>query len=124
MRARNVLQRQSGVSKDATAAESRYMGLIASMRCLICKRLPELATGLPVEVHHIAKGSSRQNNWLVAPLCGSKTDGGHHRGGAGLHGMGEKAFISLYRVPHGTEYGLLAWVNEDLQERLGLKRAA
>lgn len=108
------------MNQDVTAAEGRYMGLIAGMRCLICRRFPELATGLPTEVHHIGEGSSRQNNWLVAPLCGSRTDGGHHRGGAGLHGMGTKAFISLYKVPHGSEYGLLAWVHEDL----GLKVAA
>ena len=112
------------MNQSATAAESRYMGLVASMKCVICKRFPELDRGLPTEVHHIAAGSSRQNNWIVAPLCGSRSDGGHHRGGDGLHGMGVKAFISLYKVPHSSEYGLLAWVHEDLQEKLGLKRAA
>jgi len=112
------------VNQSATAAESRYMGLIKSMKCLICKRFPNLDEGLPTEVHHLGEGSSRQNNWLVAPLCGSKSNGGHHRGGAGLHGMGSKAFVSLYHVPHGSEYGLLAWLNEDIQERLGLRNAA
>lgn len=103
------------MNQSATAAESRYMGLIKTMKCLICRRFPDLDTGLRSEAHHIAEGSSRQNNWMVAPLCGSKTDGGHHRGGAGLHGLGSKGFCSLYRVPHGNEYGLLAWVAEDLQ---------
>lgn len=109
------------MNQNATAAESRYMGLVKGMKCLICRRFPELDTGLRTEVHHIAQGSSRQNNWLVAPLCGSPNDGGHHRGSAGLHGMGVKAFCSLYRVPHESEYGLLAWVNEDL---FGLKAKA
>jgi hypothetical protein len=112
------------MNQSATAAESRYMGLVASMKCLICRRFPELDTKLKSEVHHLAIGSSRQNNWLVAPLCGSKTDGGHHRGGAGLHGMGLKAFIRLYRVPHDTEYGLLAWLNEDMAAALTARRSA
>lgn len=112
------------MNQPTTAAESRYMGHIKALKCVICKRNPDLDTGMRSEVHHIAKGTSRQNNWLVAPLCGSPSDGGHHRGGAGLHGLGEKRFVSLYRVPHGTEYGLLAWVNEDLMHALGLKRAA
>ena len=102
------------MNQTYTAAERRYAALVAKTKCLICRRFPDLATGLPTEVHHIGEGSSRQDNWLIAPLCGSKTDGGHHRGGAGLHGLGSKAFVRLYKVPHGTEYGMLAWLNEDL----------
>lgn len=107
------------MNQHATAAESRYMGHVKALKCAICKRFPELNTGRRSEVHHIAKGSSRQNNWLVVALCDE-----HHRGGSGLHGMGERAFCSLYRVPHGSEYGLLAWTNQDLMEALGLKKAA
>lgn len=106
-----------------TAAEARYMNLIASMRCLICKRLPAQATGLGTEVHHVAEGSGVRNGFAIAPLCGSVADGGHHRGPAGLHGMGTKAFCSLYRPPGDNEWGLLAWVNQDL-EAMGLRRAA
>jgi hypothetical protein len=112
------------MNQHATAAESRYMGFVKRMQCLICKRFPDLATGLPTEVHHVGEGSSRQNNWIVAPLCGSKSDGGHHRGGAGLHGLGTKRFVSLYKVPHGTEYGLLAWLAEDIEEAVDMKVAA
>lgn len=112
------------MNQDATAAESRYMGLVATMKCLVCRRFPELDRGLPTEVHHLGEGSSRQNNWLVAPLCGNKADGWHHRGAGGLHHMGSKAFVRLYKVPHDSEYGLLAWVNEDLGVALGLRAAA
>jgi hypothetical protein len=109
------------VNKSYTAAESRFAGLIKSLPCVVCRRL-----GLPldrhVDLHHIAKGSSRQNNWLVAPLCRDHHD--PYRTGCGLHGMGEQRFCSAFKVPHGTEYGLLAWVNEDLMLHLGLKRAA
>lgn len=104
------------MNQPSTAAESRYMGMVKGMRCLICRRHPDLDTKARAEVHHIAQGSSRQCNWLVAPLCAE-----HHRGGSGLHGLGSKRFCDIYKVPHGTEYGLLAWVNEDL---LGLKAAA
>lgn len=100
--------------RTSTAAEKRHLGEVARLRCLICVRFEP--TGLPTEVHHIAEGSSSPTHWLVAPLCRSKTDGGHHRGPAGLHGMGVKRFCSFYRVPHGNEYGLLAWVSEDRQQ--------
>lgn len=108
-------QESVSVNQKTTAAEARYSAMIRTLPCIICKRLGFALTAR-VEVHHIAKGSSRQNNWLVAPLCAE-----HHRGSSGLHGMGERAFVLLYHVPHGTEYGLLALVNEDLMEALGLK---
>lgn len=60
------------MNQHATAAEQRYMGLIRSMKCLICRRFPNLDEGLPTEVHHLGEGSSRQNNWMVVPLCGSR----------------------------------------------------
>lgn len=106
--------------RTSTAAEKRYLGRIARLRCVICSRWE--STGLPVEVHHIAEGSSSPTHYMVAPLCGNQVDGGHHRGAVGLHGMGLKTFLSFYRVPHGTEYGLLAWVAEDLQQIEDQKR--
>ena len=112
------------MNQRSTAAESRYMGLVASMKCLICKRFPELDTGLPTEVHHLGEGSSHQNNWLVVPLCGKGAIGGHHRGAGGVHHMGLRAFIRLYRVPHDNEYGLLAWLQEDMVSALTARRAA
>jgi hypothetical protein len=105
------------MARTSNAAEKRYLGEVARMQCVICVRFE--ATGLPTEVHHVAEGSSSPTHWLTVPLCGSKTDGGHHRGEAGLHGMGVKGFCSFYRVPHGNEYGLLAWVNEDRQTLKG-----
>jgi hypothetical protein len=117
LRARDVLQSQGGMNQNSTAAQSRFHAQLRTLACVICKRFQ--STGQRVEIHHIAKGSSRQNDWLVVPLCTE-----HHRGGAGLHGMGVKGFCSLYRVPHEIEYGLLAWVTQDLQEKLGLKKFA
>ena len=95
-----------------SAAGARYMGKVARLDCIICKRFG--STGLPVEVHHVAEGSSKRSDFATVPLCGDQTDGGHHRGGAGLHGMGNKAFCALYRPPFESEYGLLVWTAEDL----------
>lgn len=102
-----------------TAAEARFCTLVKGMKCLICRRFPDLDTNRHSEAHHIAHGTSRQNNWLIVPLCPE-----HHRGGSGLHVM-QKRFLDVHRVPHGTEYGLLAWLNEDMHELMhGKKRAA
>ena len=63
----------------------------------------------PMEIHHVAQGSGARSDFATACLCQN-----HHRGGVGLHGMGTKAFCRLYRPFGDSEFGLLAWVNEDL----------
>ena len=100
------------MNNKLTAAEKRYQELVRSIGCVVCKRM-----GIPVghaEIHHIAQGTSPQNNWLIAPLCKEHHDG--DRRGTGLHGMGARKFCMAFRVPHLTEYGLLAWVHEDLEK--------
>lgn len=109
------------MNQSLSAAETRFHAQLRGLSCVVCKRLG-FELNRRVEIHHVSKGSSRQNNWLVVPLCRDHHD--PYRTGTGLHGMSEQAFCSLFKVPHGTEYGLLAWVFEDLQEKLGLKRAA
>lgn len=94
-----------------TTASRRYMGLIASLGCVVCKRFE--ATGEPVEVHHIAEGSGLRDDYAVSPLCVA-----HHRGPAGLHGMGTKAFVRLYRPPLDHEFGLMVWTAQDLEAAL------
>ena len=112
----------SGDGVKATAAEGRYMALVASLGCIICRRFEP--TGLPVELHHVAEGSGLRSNYAIAPLCGNRLDGGHHRGGAGFHGMGEKAFCRLYRPPGENEFGLLVWTCEDLARHVLANRRA
>lgn len=109
------------MNQSLNARERRYHALLRTLPCVVCRRI-----GAPlnrrVEIHHISKGGSPQHNWLVAPLCNT-----HHdpmRTGSGLHGMGEQRFCSMFKVPHLTEYGLLAWVNEDLCEKLTLRKVA
>lgn len=94
-----------------SAASSRYLGLIARLPCVVCVSLGQPSG--PVEVHHVSEGSGLRSDYGVAPLCVE-----HHRGKSGLHGMGAKAFIRLYRPPGDTEYGLLVWTAEQLEKLL------
>lgn len=93
--------------KSATAAESRYLAIVARVPCVICTRFGQ--TGQRVEIHHVAAGSSQRSHWLVVPLCTE-----HHRGKSGLHGIGTKAFCALYRPLGDIEHGLVAWLNQDM----------
>ena len=63
--------------------------------------------GTPAEIHHIAENSGLRSDFAISPLCQE-----HHRGASGLHGMGTKAFIRVWRPPGDSEYGLLVWTNE------------
>lgn len=85
----------------------RHKDRVASIGCVVCRRFTE--GGGRVELHHVAEGSGLRSDYAVVPLCVE-----HHRGGAGLHGMGPKAFIRLYRPPGDSEYGLLIWLAEDM----------
>lgn len=88
---------------------ARHRDNIASIGCLLAK-----AGGCSgaTELHHVAEGSGLRNEWSLVPLCAF-----HHRGPAGLHGMGPKAFIRLYRPPGDSEYGLLIWLLEAMAHR-------
>lgn len=86
----------------ATSAEgSHYMGRVAALGCLICRRL---GYGLiAAEVHHVREGqggAQRAPDFLTVPLCPE-----HHRGPTGIHGLGPRAFERRYRI---DELGMLA----------------
>jgi hypothetical protein len=89
-----------------------YMGRVAQMACRICVRL-----ALPspaVEVHHQRAGTGggrRASDWRTMPLCRE-----HHRGDAGIHGLGTKAFARTYGV---TEQALV----EETWALVGVARA-
>lgn len=96
-----------------SAAGARHMAYIATLPCLLCRR--GHAGGGRVEVHHVAEGSGKRDDFSTVPMCEQ-----HHRGPAGLHGMGVRAFCALYRPPGDCEHGLLVWLLQDL----GLGRKA
>lgn len=85
----------------------KHMALVASTGCVICREI----TGerVPGHVHHIAEGSGKRDDFMVACLCEL-----HHLGGLGVHGMGVKRFLILYSLP--TEYHLMGLSNKFLAE--------
>lgn len=95
-----------------SAAEKQYMGIVASIGCVICRE--ETGDYVACEVHHIAEGSGKRSAYATVGLCPE-----HHRGSIGLHGRGVKSFCAAYRVPWENEYGLMLWVNK-WRAKLGL----
>lgn len=61
-----------------------HMGRVASLGCIVCRRL-RLGT-TPAEVHHLRKdGWGRASDFETMPLCFT-----HHRGADGIHHLGVK----------------------------------
>lgn len=80
----------------------RHMGIVAGLGCVICRR--DTGERVPCQVHHIAEGSGKTSDFMTAGLCDD-----HHEGGIGIHGMGVKAFLRLFKLP--SEFHLLDLVN-------------
>lgn len=90
------------------------MALVARAGCVLGNRQLHVCEFRPgqedkIDVHHVAEGSGLRSDFGTVGLCW-----GGHQGPAGLHGMGTKAFIRLYRPPGESEYGLIIWANEDI----------
>lgn len=88
-----------------TKAERRYHDIVRSLGCVICREFFGVRT--PPEVHHVAEGSSKRYEYMVAGLCFE-----HHQGATGIHGLGSgpKAFLMRFRL--ASEYSLLGLVNQ------------
>lgn len=86
----------------------RHMELVAAAGCCIGNRRLADCSG-PVQVHHVAEGSSKRSDFGTVGLCHE-----HHQGASGFHGLRAERFCKLYRVPWEKEEGLLVWVNEDI----------
>lgn len=97
-----------------SALAVRYMGLMALVPCVVCTRTG--VHGRPAQVHHIAVGTDDTSDFAVAPLCLEHHD--PNRTGSGFHGMGTEAFCRVFKVPGGSEYGLMVWAAEDLARLL------
>lgn len=81
-------------------AERQHMDAVASLGCILCRRLGYHDT--PAVIHHIRDGQGmgqRASHYETIPLCPE-----HHAGKTGLHGMGVKSFERVYGV---TERELL-----------------
>lgn len=96
------------MSRAPTLRESKHMGRVAALGCVLCRHLGFEPS--PAHVHHIREGqgmSQRASNYLTVPLCPE-----HHQGATGVHGLGTKAFERLYKL---TELDLLAMTIEHLE---------
>lgn len=83
--------------------ESDYMSIVASTGCVICREFDGIK--MIGQVHHIADGSGKRSDYRTACLCFK-----HHQGELGIHSMGVKAFLRLYKL--SSEYDLLGLVNK------------
>lgn len=88
-----------------TTKAQRHKDRVAKLGCCVCRRL---GIESAAQLHHVAEGSGLRSDFAVAPLCPE-----HHTGSSGFHKRG-KGFLSQFRVPGESEFGLLIWVNEDL----------
>lgn len=88
-------------------AKAKWRNNLAKIGCVVGRRHGGCAGD--ISLHHVAEGSGLRHDYGLVPLCHM-----HHQGGSGLHGMGPKNFLRLYRPPGESEYGLLIWTMEDL----------
>ena len=86
----------------ATKAEKQHFDRLARFGCILCFYIG-YGQGTPAEIHHIRRAGKRSDAPVI-PLCPI-----HHRGNAGIHGLGRRAFEDYYRV---TEEDLLNIINE------------
>lgn len=91
-----------------TKAEKIYKARLADMACVICERIHGQHTGGNVELHHLRTGGWGKGDYkTLIPLCYE-----HHRGNAGIHGMGSKAWEREYDI---SQRDLLNLVRERMQ---------
>lgn len=101
---RGAKSRSGSKARRTTTAERRFLDVVASQGCILCRSLGY--PGTPAEIHHLRAGmgaGQRNTNENVIPLCLE-----HHRGATGYHGLGRRAFERMYGL---TELDLLrkAW---------------
>ena len=105
---------------EAMTPQQRHKMLVVQAGCALGNRGLHRCESKPGEalrtcIHHVATGSGKRHPYAIVGLCW-----GGHQGPGGIHGLGVRAFLRLYRPPGETEWGMLAWVNEDIAKvRLG-----
>src|SRR3990167_6342314 len=85
-----------------TASESRYLGRVAALPCVLCQHLGQPQQGR-THCHHMKEGTGigqRSRDFLCIALCEDC-----HTGPNGYHGLGRKGFYTRYRL---DELDLLA----------------
>ena len=85
-------------------AEKQHYDKLARFGCILCSYIGY--EGTPAEIHHIRRAGKRSNAPVI-PLCPE-----HHRGNAGVHGLGRKQFERTHGI---TEEELLGLVLERIK---------
>lgn len=92
-----------------TKAEKAHKTALAALGCMACRRLYGPHEPAEVELHHYRGGGWGKGDYTtLIPLCET-----HHRGRAGVHGLGVKGFDRAYPF---TQLDLLN-DTRDLMER-------
>lgn len=89
-------------------AESKYMGRVAALRCVLCAQLG-MEQSTRTTVHHVREGQGMQqraSNYLTVALCQDC-----HQGPNGLHGS-----RSLFKLAKWDEMDALAATIKELQQ--------
>jgi hypothetical protein len=90
------------MKKRPTKSEREYMGRVAELGCIICRR--------PAQIHHIRAGSGigqRAAHTDILPLCSE-----HHLNGG--HGVAIHAGRRTWEEKYGTELELLERVKKEV----------
>ena len=75
-----------------TKNEKIALSKIARLGCILCSEVLGIE-GSPAELHHVRRYGAKRSTSPVLPLCPE-----HHRGNAGVHGLGAKGFEAKWSV--------------------------
>lgn len=77
---------------SSRSAEEEHKSKLASLGCMVCRRIYGPHEPGPVELHHLRTGGWGKPGYdKLIPLCAE-----HHRGATGVHGLGTKGFFKHY----------------------------
>lgn len=94
-----------------TKAEAAHKIRLSLLGCALCRKVHGPHEPGPVELHHLRTGGWGKDDYMtLIPLCYE-----HHRGNAGIHGMGTKAFERNYGY---TQRELLDWALKQVNKNL------
>lgn len=94
-----------------TAAESRWMGAVAELGCIVCLKFHQVKT--PCAVHHIVEGSRRVGHMFTIGLC----DPGHHQNTPTSQKISRHPNKKRFEKSYGSEYELLEYTQEIINQK-------
>ena len=105
-------RRKKSPKSKATALEREYMGYVATLGCVCCKRIP-------VEVHHPIVGrfsQKRAPHFHTIPLCDTHHQGKWDPSGPAIH-KDRAEWVELY----GADYDYIAETQSEIERAYGFR---